>query len=93
MARLVAIVVFLLLQGSGAVIGFQCQGPVCDWMTGGHWVSPAVRVPLVAFGIVVAELLLLSAFAPCNRFAARLCGCQPYCPSESRGAGVAASAR
>jgi hypothetical protein len=77
MARLVAIGVFVVLQGAGAIVGYQFQAPVSDWMTGGHWVSPAVRVPLVVIGVIVAEIALLAAFPCCNRVVAGLCGCLP----------------
>jgi hypothetical protein len=90
MARLLAIAVFIVMQGTGLVVGLQCQATVFDWMTGGHWLSPAVRIPLVATGVVFAEILLLCACAPCHRFVAGLCGCHP---DESANHGMAAPAR
>ena len=72
MDRLLSVVVFLVLQGAGVLTACRCQGLVCDWMFGGHWVSPAVRVPLVVLAVIVAEILLLAAVFPCNRLAGRV---------------------
>jgi hypothetical protein len=77
MDRLLSVIVFLALQGAGLVTALRCQDAVCDWMSGGYWVAPAVRVPLVALAIVLAEILLLAAVWPCNRLTARMLGRGP----------------
>lgn len=77
MDRVLSLIIFLVLQGAAAMTALRCQGPVCDWMSGGYWVAPAVRVPLVILAIVVAELLLLAAVYPCNRLTTRLLGRGP----------------
>src|SRR5690242_17673037 len=59
MDRLLSLMLFLVLQGAAALTALRCQGPVCDWVAGGYWVAPAVRVPLVALAIVVVELIIL----------------------------------
>jgi hypothetical protein len=74
MDRLLSLMIFLVLQGAAALTALRCQGPVCDWVAGGYWVAPAVRVPLVALAIVVVELVILAAVYPCNRLTARLIG-------------------
>jgi hypothetical protein len=77
MDRLLSVIVFLALQGAGLLTALRCQDAVCDWMSGGYWVAPAIRVPLVAFAIVLAEILLLAAVYPCNRLTARMLGRRP----------------
>jgi len=72
MDRLLAIIVFLALQGVGVLAGLRCHSAVCDWMWGGYWFAPAVRVPLVMLAVLVGELLLLAAVYPCNRLTTRL---------------------
>jgi hypothetical protein len=78
MTRLLALGVFAFLHAIGAVAAFHCYDPVCTWMNGGYWVSPAVRVPVVVTGVVLSELLLLSLVTPCHRLVAGLFGCQSY---------------
>ena len=77
MDRVLSVVVFLVLQAAGLAAAAPCYGPACQWMSGGGWLSPVVRIPLVVLGAVVAELLLLAAVRPChgltNRLWARIC--------------------
>jgi mannose/fructose/N-acetylgalactosamine-specific phosphotransferase system component IIC len=77
MDRLLTVIVFLALQGAGLLTAMRWQEAVTDWMAGGYWVAPAVRVPLVAFAIVVAEIALLAAVYPCNRLTHRVLGRRP----------------
>jgi len=72
MDRLLSVIVFLALQGVGLMTAVRCQDAVCDWMSGGYWVAPAVRVPLVVLAIVLAEIALLAAVSPCNRLTSRV---------------------
>ncbi|HKB02217.1 MAG TPA: hypothetical protein VKD90_08360 [Gemmataceae bacterium] len=77
MDRLLSVIVFLALQGAGLLTAVRFQDAVGDWMSGGYWIAPAVRIPLVVFAIVVAEILLLAAVYPCNRLTARMLGRRP----------------
>jgi hypothetical protein len=74
MDRALTIVVFIVVQAVAVVAAVSCYGPACEWMTGGNCLSPAVRVPLVVVGVLVAEALVLAAIAPCNRLTHRLWG-------------------
>jgi hypothetical protein len=74
MDRFLTIAVFIVVQAAALVAAASCYGPACEWMTGGNCLSPAVRVPLVVLGVVVAEALVLAAIAPCNRLTHRLWG-------------------
>ena len=67
MVKLLFVILFLAIQGSAIAVAAACQGPICAWMDGGYWVSPAVRIPLVAAGVIVAEILLLMAAWPSAR--------------------------
>jgi hypothetical protein len=77
MARLLSFLVFLALQGAGLFTAVRFQPAVYDWMSGGYWFAPAVRIPLVVLAVVFAELLILAAVYPCNRLTTRLLGGRP----------------
>lgn len=81
MDRLLSVVVFLVLQAGGVAVAAPCYGPACEWVTGGCWLSPVVRIPLVVLGVVLAEGFLLAAVWPCNRLTHRLWG--PHCRGAS----------
>ena len=66
----VVVVIHLVAIAAAAV----CYGPACDWMSGGGWLSPAVRVPLVAAAVLALELVVLAAVWPCNQLTRRLWG-------------------
>jgi hypothetical protein len=70
MIRLLFPVLFLAIQGAGIATAAACHGPICDWATGGYWVAPAVRIPLVAAGVIVAEIALLAVAWPGARWGA-----------------------
>jgi hypothetical protein len=70
MIRLLFPVLFLAIQGAGIATAAACHGAICDWATGGYWVSPALRIPLVAAGLIVAEIALLAAAWPGARWGA-----------------------
>src|SRR5215218_8812786 len=61
MDRTLIIGIFLAIQAAAVAVAVQCYHPVCQWMTGGHWLSPAVRVPLVVVAVAAVELLVLAA--------------------------------
>lgn len=79
MDRMLAVIVFVGVHAVGAVLVAACWVSISEWMFAGNSFSPAVRVPLVAAGVILAELLLLTAIWPCSRLARRLFGhaCQP----------------
>ena len=74
MDRLLTIAVVVVIHLVAIVAAAACYGPACQWMSGGGWLSPAVRVPLVAVGVLLLELLVLAAVWPCNRLTRRLWG-------------------
>lgn len=74
MDRLMSVTVFVVVQAVAVAAAATCYGPACEWMTGGNCLSPAVRVPLVVVGVLLAEALVLAAIAPCNRLTHRLWG-------------------
>ena len=67
MDRFLTAGVFIVIQALAVLAAASCYGPACEWMTGGGCLSPAVRVPLVAAGVLVAEMLVVAAIWPCNR--------------------------
>jgi hypothetical protein len=93
MARLIAIAVVLALHGAATVAAFRLYDSVADWTTGGYWVSPAVRVPLVIVAVVIAEMLVLASCPACIRALSRLCGCFENSHAESRHRNIATSVR
>ena len=74
MHRLLTIAVVVAIHLVAVAAAAACYGPACDWMSGGGWLSPAVRVPLVAVGVLVLELVVLAAIWPCNQLTRRLWG-------------------
>lgn len=72
MDRFVTVVVFVVIQALAVLAAASCYGPACEWMTGGGCLSPAVRVPLVVAGVVLAETLVVAAVWPCNRLTRQL---------------------
>ncbi len=74
MDRLLILAVFVVIQAAAAAAAAPWYGPACAWMTGGGCLSPAVRVPLVVLGVVVAEALVIAAVRPCHRLTHRLWG-------------------
>jgi hypothetical protein len=79
MDRALIIGVFLAIQAAAVGVACRCYQPVCEWMTGGSWLSPAIRVPLVMLAVVFLEMLVLAAVWPCNRLTGRLLG-RGRCP-------------
>jgi len=82
MDRVVILGVFLAIQAAAIAVASHCYQPVCEWMTGGNWLSPAVRVPLVIVAVAGLEVLVLAAVWPCNRLTGRLLG-RDRCPEAS----------
>ena len=74
MARLLTLAVVVVIHLVAVGVAAACYRPACDWMSGGGWLSPAVRVPLVAAGVLVLEFAVLAAIWPCNRLTRRLWG-------------------
>jgi hypothetical protein len=64
MCRLLFPILFLAIQGAALLAAAACRGPVCDWAVGGYWVSPAVRVPVVAGAVLLAEIIVLAVAWP-----------------------------
>ena len=74
MDRLLTIIVVVAIHLVAVIAAAVCYGPACDWMSGGGWLSPAIRVPLVGFGVLLLELVVLAAVWPCNRLTHRMWG-------------------
>jgi len=74
MDRLLTVIVFAAIQFAALAVAVLCYGPARHWMTGGGYLSPAVRVPLVVVGVGLAELLVVAAVRPCSRITHRLWG-------------------
>ena len=74
MDRLLTVMVVVGIHLVAVAAAAVCYGPACEWMAGGGWLSPAVRVPLVGLGVFLLELVVLAAIWPCNQVTRRLWG-------------------
>ena len=84
MDRALIVGMFLAIQAAAFAVACRVYHPVCEWMTGGTWLSPAIRVPLVVLGVLALELLVVAAIWPCNRLTGRLLG-RGRCPEANHG--------